>query len=88
MSSQQYFDSGCSRHITGNKCLFSNYSDYSGGTITFRGEKKVQVTGKGTIEMDSFPKLTNMLYVTSSKANIISISQSCDDNHHVQFTQN
>ena len=41
--------------------------------MTFGGGKKGQIVGKGTIEIDGFAKLTNMLYIIGLKANLISI---------------
>ncbi|GJW47521.1 hypothetical protein Tco_0079167 [Tanacetum coccineum] len=28
-------DSGCSRHMTGNKCYLTKYEDYDGGFVSF-----------------------------------------------------
>ncbi|GJX88922.1 hypothetical protein Tco_0340936 [Tanacetum coccineum] len=41
-------DSGCSRHITGNKAYLVEYQDYNGGPIAFGGSKG-HITGKGKI---------------------------------------
>ncbi|KAL5580209.1 hypothetical protein UlMin_012651 [Ulmus minor] len=30
-----YFDSGCSRHMTGDKNMFTSLNDYNGGSVTF-----------------------------------------------------
>ncbi|GKE08465.1 ribonuclease H-like domain-containing protein, partial [Tanacetum coccineum] len=32
-------DSGCSRHMTGNKCYLDEYEDYDGGFVSFRDGK-------------------------------------------------
>ncbi|GJS38135.1 putative ribonuclease H-like domain-containing protein [Tanacetum coccineum] len=32
-------DSGCSRHMTGNKAYLAKYQDYNGGPVAFRGSK-------------------------------------------------
>ncbi|GJY61162.1 ribonuclease H-like domain-containing protein [Tanacetum coccineum] len=32
-------DSGCSRHMTGNKCYLTEYKDYDGGFVSFRDGK-------------------------------------------------
>ena len=69
-----------------DKRLLIDYSANSRGTITFWDGKKGHIPAKGTVEIDSFSKLTNVLYVSSLKANMISISQICDKNHNVQFT--
>ncbi|GKF15430.1 hypothetical protein Tco_0056892 [Tanacetum coccineum] len=38
-------DSGCSRHITGNKCYLTEYEDYDGGFVSF-GDDKGRIFGK------------------------------------------
>ncbi|GJU45507.1 hypothetical protein Tco_1202773 [Tanacetum coccineum] len=39
-------DSGCSRHMTGNKCYLDEYEDYDGGFVSF-GDGKGIISGKG-----------------------------------------
>ncbi|GJW59908.1 putative ribonuclease H-like domain-containing protein [Tanacetum coccineum] len=34
------FDSGCSRHMTGNKSYLTDYQDYDGGFVAFSGSSK------------------------------------------------
>ncbi|GJW96246.1 ribonuclease H-like domain-containing protein, partial [Tanacetum coccineum] len=41
------FDSGCSRHMTGNKSFLTNYQEYDGGFVAFAG------SSKGGIETNS-----------------------------------
>nr|GEV19429.1 hypothetical protein [Tanacetum cinerariifolium] len=41
-------NSGCSRHMTGNKAYLVEYQDFIGGLVTFEGSKG-QITGKGKI---------------------------------------
>ncbi|GJT43233.1 putative ribonuclease H-like domain-containing protein [Tanacetum coccineum] len=38
-------DSGCSRHMTRNKCYLTEYEDYDGGFVSF-GDGKGQISGK------------------------------------------
>ena len=73
--------------MTGDKSLFSEFTEYLGGEVTFGDGVKSKVVGKGKIEMTGFPVLNNVLYVKGLKANLISISQLCDDNHIVHFSQ-
>ncbi|GJS19041.1 putative ribonuclease H-like domain-containing protein [Tanacetum coccineum] len=40
-------DSGCSRHMTGNKCYLDEYEDYDGGFVSF-GDGKGRISGKDT----------------------------------------
>ncbi|GJU54781.1 hypothetical protein Tco_1228495 [Tanacetum coccineum] len=42
-------DSGCSRHMTGNKAYLAEYRDYNGGPVAFGGSKGY-ITGKGKIK--------------------------------------
>ncbi|GJT30177.1 putative ribonuclease H-like domain-containing protein [Tanacetum coccineum] len=42
-------DSGCSRHMTGNKCYLTEYEDYDGGFVSFR-DGKGRISGKGKIK--------------------------------------
>ncbi|GJZ05419.1 putative ribonuclease H-like domain-containing protein [Tanacetum coccineum] len=35
-------DSGCSRHMTGNKCYLTEYEDYHGGFVSFRDGKDTE----------------------------------------------
>ncbi|GJT50075.1 hypothetical protein Tco_0976232 [Tanacetum coccineum] len=41
-------DSGCSKHMTGNKAYLVEYQDYNGGPVAFGGSKGY-ITGKGKI---------------------------------------
>ncbi|GJW18054.1 ribonuclease H-like domain-containing protein [Tanacetum coccineum] len=40
LQDQGIFDSGCSRHITGNKCYLTDYQDIDGGFVAFAGSPK------------------------------------------------
>nr|GEV21913.1 paired amphipathic helix protein Sin3-like 2 [Tanacetum cinerariifolium] len=45
------FNSGCSRHMTGNKALLTDYQDIDGGFVTFGGSTKGEFKNR---EMDEF----------------------------------
>nr|GEY25968.1 ribonuclease H-like domain-containing protein [Tanacetum cinerariifolium] len=48
---QGYVDSGCSRHMTGNLSYLSNFKEFDGGYVTFRGGANGgKITGKGTLK--------------------------------------
>ncbi|KAG9451351.1 hypothetical protein H6P81_011316 [Aristolochia fimbriata] len=81
-----YFDSGCSRHMTGKSDLLNNISYTESGQVTFGDGGKGTITGKGTLNVDGLPRLKNVLLVQGLKANLFSISQLCDENLHVHFT--
>ncbi|GKF27675.1 hypothetical protein Tco_0094017, partial [Tanacetum coccineum] len=42
-------DSGCSRHMTGNKAYLAEFQDFDGGPVAFGGGKGY-ITGKGKIK--------------------------------------
>nr|GEU36918.1 ribonuclease H-like domain-containing protein [Tanacetum cinerariifolium] len=42
-------DSGCSKHMTGNRNLFSNYKAYNGGNVIFGSNLYSNIIGKGKI---------------------------------------
>ncbi|GJT55539.1 hypothetical protein Tco_0990593 [Tanacetum coccineum] len=48
-------DSGCSRHMTGNKCYLIEYEDYDGGFVSFGDEKQIHanVDGKAMVVSES-----------------------------------
>ncbi|KAG9442456.1 hypothetical protein H6P81_018310 [Aristolochia fimbriata] len=81
-----YFDSGCSRHMTGKSDLLSNISYTESGQVTFGDGGKGTITVKGTLNVDGLPRLQNVLLVQGLQANLISISQLCDENLQVHFT--
>ncbi|GJU17916.1 putative ribonuclease H-like domain-containing protein [Tanacetum coccineum] len=48
------FDSGCSRHMTGNKDFLIDYQDIDGGFVAFGGSARGgKITGKGKIRTDN-----------------------------------
>lgn len=73
-----YFDSGYSRHMTGNKCLLKNYKNCSVGEVTFGDGQKSEVVCKGPMMLPGLPNLKNVLHVDDLKVNLISIGQICD----------
>ncbi|GJY20629.1 putative ribonuclease H-like domain-containing protein [Tanacetum coccineum] len=52
-------DSGCSRHMTGNKAYLADFQDFNGGPVAFGGSKGY-ITGKGKIKVvctkDKYPQ--------------------------------
>ncbi|GKB54598.1 ribonuclease H-like domain-containing protein [Tanacetum coccineum] len=78
-------DSGCSRHMTGNKTYLVEYQDYNGGPIAFRGSKG-QITGKGKIITRKLD-FEDVYFVKELKQfNLLSALQMCDKKNKVLFT--
>ncbi|CAL8162539.1 unnamed protein product [Prunus armeniaca] len=74
-----YFDSGFSKHMFGDKSVFSSLVSIDGGFVTFGGGHKAQVVGKGTVCIPRLPQLKNVRYIESLTSNLINVSQLCDD---------
>ena len=58
-----YLDSGCSRHMTGDKSLFKKLKEKINDYVTFDDGSHAQVLGKGTIEIPGLPLLKDVLYI-------------------------
>ena len=80
-----YLDSSYSRHMIGDKSLFKSLKEKVGDYVTFGDGSHAQVLGKGTIEISGLPLLKDVLYIKGLKANLLSISQICDEDFIVQF---
>ncbi|GAU42103.1 hypothetical protein TSUD_134870 [Trifolium subterraneum] len=76
-----YFDSGCSRHMTGDDRFLVDIKSYSTSYVTFGDGAKGEIIGVGKLINKSLPKLDNVLLVKGLTANLISISQLCDQGH-------
>ena len=73
--------------MTGDKSLFKSLKEKEDGYVMFRNGSHSQVLGKGTIEIPGLPLLTDVLYIKGLKANLLSITQICDENFLVQFSK-
>ncbi|GJW32822.1 retrovirus-related pol polyprotein from transposon TNT 1-94 [Tanacetum coccineum] len=79
-------DSGCSKHMTGNRKLFSSYKAYNGGNVIFGSNLRGNIIGKGTISNDSL-KIDNVEHVDNLGFNLLSIGQICDNKCRVTFSE-
>ncbi|GKC20374.1 putative ribonuclease H-like domain-containing protein [Tanacetum coccineum] len=77
-------DSGCSMHITGNKCYLTEYEDYDGGFVSFR-DGKGRISGKGKIKIGTLD-FDNVYFCKEIKYNLFSVSQIYDKKNNVLFT--
>ncbi|GKA81381.1 ribonuclease H-like domain-containing protein [Tanacetum coccineum] len=81
------FDSGFSRHMTGNKSYLTDYQDYDGEFVTFAGSSKGgKITRKGKIRTGKLD-FKNVFFVKELKFNLFSVSQMCDMKNSVLFTK-
>ncbi|XP_013713550.2 uncharacterized protein LOC106417262 [Brassica napus] len=80
-----YFDSGCSRHMTGTLECLENVEEIQGGKVTFGDGGQGKILGVGLTDRADLPRLINVFYVEGLKANLISVSQLCDEGLQVIF---
>ncbi|GJV05972.1 putative ribonuclease H-like domain-containing protein [Tanacetum coccineum] len=79
-------DSGCSRHMTGNRSYLTNYEEIDGGFVAFGGNSKGgKITRKGKIRTGKLD-FEDVYFVKELKFNLFSVSQMCDKKNSVLFT--
>ncbi|GJY74073.1 hypothetical protein Tco_0478504 [Tanacetum coccineum] len=67
-------DSGCSRHMTGNRSYLTDYEEKYGGFVTFGGNsKRGKITGKGKIRTSKLD-FEDVYFVKELKFNLLSVS--------------
>ena len=71
--------------MTGNPSNLSNFVSQKTGTVTYGGGYQSKILGKGTLCLEGYPKLKNVLLVKGLTANLVSISHLCDDDLKVKF---
>ena len=86
-SNDWYFDSGCSRHMTGTREFLINIKPYKNCFVTFGDGAKAYIIGKGQLVHPGAQCLTEALLVEGLKPNLISIGQLCDLELNVNFTK-
>src|ERR1044072_3518398 len=82
-----YFDSGCSKHMTGDRNLLNDVKPHSTSFVTFGDGAKGEIKGVGNSNWSGVPNLNGVLLVKGLTANLISISQLCDMGFTVNFTK-
>nr|GEX55386.1 hypothetical protein [Tanacetum cinerariifolium] len=79
-----YWDSGCSRYMTGNISYILDYEPYDRGYVSF-GQGGGKITGKG-INKTGKLEFENVYFVKDLKYKLFSVSQICDNKNSVLFT--
>ncbi|XP_013608023.1 PREDICTED: uncharacterized protein LOC106314739 [Brassica oleracea var. oleracea] len=82
-----YFDSGFSKHMIGNQDFIEKLEHIKGGKVTFGDGGQGKIRGVGVMERADLPRLINVYFVDGLKANLISVSQLCDDGLEVFFNK-
>ncbi|KAJ9556105.1 hypothetical protein OSB04_010719 [Centaurea solstitialis] len=82
-----HVDSGCSRHMTGNRSFLEEFTTFNGGYVAFgdnpRGGK---VSGKGKVTGGKLT-LEDVYYVDQLRYNLMSVSQVCDKKLFTLFSE-
>ncbi|GJU62449.1 putative ribonuclease H-like domain-containing protein [Tanacetum coccineum] len=87
LQDQGIFDSGCFRHMTGNKSFLTDYQEIDGGFVAFGGSpKRGKITGKGKIRTGKLD-FEDVYFVKELKFNLFSVSQMYDKKNSVLFTE-
>ncbi|CAM8981207.1 unnamed protein product [Rhodiola kirilowii] len=74
--------------MTDNPEFLTNVEEFKGkSNVTFGDGVEGAVPGRGVLNVPGIPRLKEVLLVKGLQANLISISQLCDGEHQVQFTQ-
>ena len=81
MNEKWYLDSGCSRHMTGDRRKFSHLQEKDGEMVSFRGKDKSKIIRIGKVR----DLIDDVLLVDSLNHNLLSISQLCDKGYGVTF---
>eukprot|EP00253_Pinus_taeda_P032557 PITA_32557 len=83
---QWYIDSGCSKHMTGDKEKLESYTALEKGKkVSFGNDTPIPIKGKGIAQLKEDVKAGNVLYVDGLKHNLLSVSQMCDNGAKVIF---
>nr|GEV04591.1 ribonuclease H-like domain-containing protein [Tanacetum cinerariifolium] len=77
-------NSGCSRHMNGNKAYLVNYQDFNSGSVAFGGSKG-QITGKGKIKTRKLDFEDVYFMKELQYFNLFFVSQMCDKKNKVLF---
>jgi len=83
-----YLDSGCSRHMTGERSKLTDFVSKEGGCATFGDNNKGRIMGKGNVGNQHRIQIKNVLHVNRLKQNLLSISQLCDKGFKIEFNKN
>jgi hypothetical protein len=80
-------DSGCSKHMIGDKSKFLSLSERQYGNVTFGNDAPGKIRGKGMVSLSNDKgKAQYVLFVDGLKHNLLSFSQAYDRVCKVVFT--
>ncbi|GJU44444.1 retrovirus-related pol polyprotein from transposon TNT 1-94 [Tanacetum coccineum] len=81
-----YLDSGCSKHMTGDRSQLTNFVNKFLGTVKFGNDHVVKILGYGDYQIRNVT-ISRVYYVEGLGHNLFSVGQFCDSNLEVAFRQ-
>nr|GEY59854.1 integrase, catalytic region, zinc finger, CCHC-type, peptidase aspartic, catalytic [Tanacetum cinerariifolium] len=79
-------DSGCSKHMTGNRAMLTNFVEKFLETVCFGNNDFAVIAGYGDVVIGSIT-IKNVYYVEGLGHNLFSIGQFCDKGLEVSFSK-
>ncbi|GJU25117.1 integrase, catalytic region, zinc finger, CCHC-type containing protein [Tanacetum coccineum] len=81
-----YLDSGCSKHMTGDRSQLTNFVNKFLGTVKFKNDHVAKILGYGDYQIGNV-MISRVYYVEGLRHNLFSVGQFCDSNLEVAFRQ-
>nr|GEY33216.1 retrovirus-related Pol polyprotein from transposon TNT 1-94 [Tanacetum cinerariifolium] len=81
-----YLDSGCSKHMTGDRSQLTNFVNKFLGTVKFRNDHVTKILRYGDYQIGNV-MISRVYYVEGLGHNLFSVGQFCDSNLEVAFHQ-
>nr|GEZ65633.1 integrase, catalytic region, zinc finger, CCHC-type, peptidase aspartic, catalytic [Tanacetum cinerariifolium] len=81
-----YLDSGCSKHMTGDRSQLINFVQKFLGTVKFRNDHVAKIMGYGDYQIGNVT-ISRVYYVEGPGHNLFSVGQFCDSDLEVAFHQ-
>nr|GEX23409.1 hypothetical protein [Tanacetum cinerariifolium] len=82
-----YLDSGCSKHMTGDRSLLTNFVNKFLGTVRFGNDHVTKIMGYGDYKIGNVT-ISRVHFVERLGHNLFSVGQFCDSDLEVAFRQN
>ncbi|GKC94424.1 retrovirus-related pol polyprotein from transposon TNT 1-94, partial [Tanacetum coccineum] len=81
-----FLDSGCSKHMTGDRSQLTNFVNKFLGIVNFRNDHVAKILGYGDYQIGNVT-ISRVYYVEGLGHNLFSVGQFCDSNLEVAFCQ-
>nr|GEV13378.1 integrase, catalytic region, zinc finger, CCHC-type, peptidase aspartic, catalytic [Tanacetum cinerariifolium] len=81
-----YLDSGCSKHMTGDRSQLTNFVNKFLGTVKFGNDHVTKIMGYGDYQTGNVP-ISRVYFVEGLGHNLFSVEQFCDSDLEVAFCQ-